>query len=157
MIFYTRYNRPKAVVPPIGDGTAPVYEEVVKDGRRTLEITGKDNLFEVVQSSKEESLVYNIIARYQRGDLMALNQRVGQYMDVVGMPTNLAEAHQAVIDARRTFDSLPAEIRKKFDNSFDLYLEQVAKAKPEEIQAMFGLTPADVATPVVKDGEEDVA
>ena len=157
MSFYSRNNRPKAVVPPIGDGTAPVYEEIVKDGRRSLEITGKDNLFEVVQSSKEESLVYNIISRYQRGDLMALNQRVGQYMDVVGMPTNLAEAHQALIDAQRTFDSLPADVRKKFDNSFDLYLEQVAKSTPEQIQALFGLTTADVATTEVKDGDGDVA
>lgn len=120
-------------------------------------MNGKDNLFEFVQASKEESLVYNIISRYQRGDLMALNQRVGQYMDVVGMPTNLAEAHQAVIDARRTFDGLPADIRKKFDNSFDLYLEQVAKSTPEQIQALFGLTPADVATTDVKDGDVDVA
>lgn len=157
MSFFSRNNRPKAVSPPIGDGTVPKYEEVVKDGRRGLVENGKDNLFEFVQASKEESLVYNIINRYQRGDLMALNQRVGQYIDVVGMPTNLAEAHQAVIDARRTFDGLPAEIRKKFDYSFDLYLEQVAKSTPEQIQALFGLTPADVATSDVKDGDVDVA
>lgn len=155
MSFFSRNNRPATIVHPVGDGTTPVYEEVTRDGRTVLEATGKDNLFEFVQASKEETLVYNIISRYQRGDVNALHQRVGQYMDVVGMPTNLAEAHQVLISQRRVFDSLPVEIRKKFDDDFNLYVATVAKSTPTELQTLFGVTSTDVATHSedVKDGD----
>lgn len=155
MSFYSRNNRPATIVHPVGDGTTPKYEEVTRDGRTFLEETGKDNLFEFVQASKEETLVYNIIARYQRGDVTALHKRVGQFMDVVGMPTNLAEAHQVLISQRRVFDSLPVDVRKKFDDDFNVYVETVAKSTPAQLQTLFGVTSSDVAThnDDVKDGD----
>lgn len=155
MTIFTRFNRPKAVVPPIGDGTVPIYEEVLDEhGHMSLQITGQDNLFDYVQSSKEETLVYNIISRYQRGDLTALNKRVGQYIDVVGMPTNLAEAHQRLIDVENKFNSLPVDIKKKFDNSFNVYVQTVSNASPDQLMQIFGVTKEQVA--VVKDGDTNV-
>ena len=154
MIFYSRTNRPKTIVPPIGDGTAPEYEEVFENGIYYLRETGKTNLFDMVQASKEETLVYNIIARYQRGDLNALNQRVGQYMDVVGMPTNLAEAHQVMLDVQRKFDSLSPEIKGKFDNDVNVFVNAVSHATPDQLRGYFGVTKAQVDN--VKDGDNNV-
>lgn len=155
MIFFSRNHRPMTLVPPIGDGTAPIYEEIIENGVTVLKKTGVDNLFEYVQSSKEESLVYNIISRYQRGDITALSQRVGQYMDVVGMPTNLAEAYSTMLDVRAKFDALPVDIRKQFNNDINVFIDVVSHATPEQLQGIFGVTQAQVNE--VKDGDTDVA
>lgn len=148
MTFFSRLNRPVAVVPPIGDGTAPIYEEIFENGHVYLKKTGSENLFEFVQASKEETLVYNIIARYRRGDLNALNQRAGQYIDVVGMPSNLAEAHAVMQDVQRKFNSLSPDVRKNFSNDVNVFIDVVSHSKPDELMSYFGVTKADVAKEV---------
>lgn len=155
MTFFSRNDRPVTKVPPIGDGTAPKYEEFFENGQYFLKETGKENLFDFVQASKEETLVYNIISRYQRGDLNALNQRVGQYMDVVGMPTNLAEAHAVMLDVQRKFDSLSPEIKSKFDNDVNVFVDAVSHATPAKLQEYFGVTQQQID--VVKEGENIVS
>lgn len=155
MSFFSRLHRPVTVVPPIGDGTAPIYEEIVENGATVLRKTGEENLYDYVQASKEESLVYNIIARYQRGDVTALNQRVAQYMDVVGMPTNLAEAYSTMIDVQRKFDSLSPDMKKKFDNDVNVFVDVVSHATTAQLQDIFGVTQEQVN--VVKDGDGNVA
>ena len=155
MSFFSRNHRPMTVVHPIGDGTAPIYEEVIENGATVLKQTGADNLFEYVQSSKEESLVYNIISRYQRGDITALSQRVGQYMDVVGMPTNLAEAYSTMLAVQSKFDALPVDIRKQFDNDINVFIDVVSHATPEQLQGIFGVTQSQIDE--VKDGDGSVA
>lgn len=161
MSFFSRNHRPVTKVPPIGNGTAPTYEEVFDPeiGEYRLIESGSDNLFDFVQASKEESLVYNIIAKYQRGDVNALNRCVGQYMDVVGMPTNLAEAHATMLDVERKFNSLSPEIRSNFDNDINVFIDVVSHATPEQLQGYFGVTPSDVANANidVKDGDGSVA
>lgn len=155
MIFFSLLNRPKAKVPPIGDGTCPTYGEVVKNGHARLEITGKDNLYEYVQASKEECSIYNILARYQRGDTDVLNRRVGQYLDVVGMPTNMAEAYRVMNDVKRKFDALTPDIRKMFDNNVNVFVDKVSHATPDGLREMFGVTAEQVDK--VKDGDGNVA
>ena len=154
MTFYSRNDRPVAKVPPIGDGTAPIYEEVFENGVYSLRETGSENLFDFVQASKEESLVYNIIARYQRGDVNALNRCQGQYMDVVGMPTNLAEAHATILDVQRKFNSLDPEIRSNFNNDVNVFIDVVAHSTPDALASYFNVTPVNTD---VKDGDGNVA
>lgn len=155
MKFFSRNNRPATVVSPIGDGSAPIYEEFFENGQYELRETGKDNLFDFVQSSKEESLVYNILERYQRGDLNALNRRVGQYIDVVGMPTNLAEAHRVVLDVQAKFNSLSPDVKKKFNNDVNVFVDTVVHSDVNKLRDLFGVTAKDVES--VKDGDGNVA
>lgn len=154
MNFFSRLNRPETIPHPVGDGTVPIYEEFVEDGHRVLKETGRDNLFDYVQASKDECDIYNILARYQRGDVDVLNRRQGQYLDVVGLPTNMAEAHQLMIDVERKFNSLDPEIRKKFDNSVDVFVDKVAHSDEAGLRDLFGI-PAENTD--VKDGDGDVA
>ena len=137
---YSRFNRPKAVVPPIGDGTSPVFEEVFENGYSKLVVVRRDNLFDFVQASKADTLVYNIISRYQRGDLNALNQRFGQFMDVVGMPTNLAEAYATMIDVQRKFDMLDSDLKAKFDNNVNVFVSKVSTATADDLRTIFGVS-----------------
>lgn len=154
MSFFSRLNRLETIPHPVGDGTAPIYEEFVEDGHRVLKETGRENLFDYVQASKDECDIYNILARYQRGDVDVLNRRQGQYLDVVGLPTNMAEAHQLMIDVERKFNSLDPEIRKKFDNSVDVFVDKLAHSDEAGLRDLFGI-PAENTD--VKDGESDVA
>lgn len=144
VVIYSRFNRPKTVPPVVGDGTAPVYEKRLVDGACRLMQTGVTNLFDFVQASKEDTLIYNLIDRFTRGDINALNQRVGQYLDVVGLPSTLAEAQQLMIDVQTKFDRLSADVKAKFDNSVSVYVNSVAKSSPEQLREMFGITQKDV-------------
>lgn len=155
MIFASRLNRPQTILSPMGDGSAQKYEESFEDGFPHLVPAGKDNLFEYVQASKDECLVSNIIERYKRGDVDVLNRRAGQYMDVVGMPTNLAEAHQVMIDVQRKFDSLDPEVRKNFDNDINVFVDKVSHATGDQLKDLFGVTDKQIES--VKDGDGDVA
>lgn len=155
VVIYSRFKRPPCVSPRVGDGTAPVYEKRLVDGVCRLVQTGVTNLFDFVQSSKEDTLIYNLIDRFNRGDVNALNQRVGQYLDVVGLPNTLAEAQQLMIDVQNKFDRLDADIKAKFDNSVSVYVNSVAKSSPDELRAIFGITQDDINNHK-KDGELDV-
>lgn len=155
MSFFSRLNRPDTIPHPVGDGTAPVYEEVFENGEFVLKATGKDNLFEYVQASKADCDIYNLLARYQRGDISVLSSRVGQYLDVVGMPTNLAEAHQLLLNVQQKFNSLSPDIRKMFDNDVNVFIDKISHSTPDGLREMFGVTQDQIAN--VKDGVVDVA
>ena len=153
MTFFSAYNRPKAKVPPIGNGSAPVYEEVLDDGDPHLRVSGQDNLFEYVQASKDETNIYIIIERYRRGDITALAKNNGQYIDVTGMPTTLMDAYAVMNKARRNFENMPEDVRAKFDDDFNVYLQTVSTSTPEQLQSLFG-TPSGTPDPTPKEGEE---
>lgn len=154
MPFFSRCNRPATVPVPVGNVTTPTYEERLVDGVHRLVKVGMTNLFGYVQSSKEETLIYNLLDRFAKGDPTALMAKRGQFLDVVGMPSTLAEAQQLMINATEKFNALPADVRAKFDNDVHKYVSQVANASLDDLKEMFGeKSPA----PVVKDGDGDVA
>lgn len=152
VVFFSRSDRPPTKPAPIGDGTAPIFEERFVDGVRTLVETGRQPLNEFVQASLEDTKIYNIISRYQRGDESALNKVVGQYMDVVGMPTNLAEAQNALINIERNFNKLPAELKEKFNNNVNEFVQVVSTGKLADVMNEFNNDSAPV-TSAVKDGD----
>lgn len=122
----SRFNRPTTIASPIGDGHSPVYEERIVEGKRKLVQVGADNINEFVQKSLEDTKIYNILAKYENGNIDVLNQMHGEYLDVTSLPKNLAEAHNLIINAHKTFESLPLEVRAKFDHSSDVFLQKVS-------------------------------
>lgn len=111
---------------PMGDGTQPIFEERLVDGKKMLVVTGQEDLKAFIEASKDETLISSIIKRYTEGDVTALSRAQGFYADITGMPTDLASAQQTLIKLQDNFDKLPLEVRKKFDNSFDKYVEEVS-------------------------------
>jgi len=142
IIPFSRFNRPETIKAPIGDGTAPLFEERIVDGVRVLIECGRNPLNEFVQASLEETKIYNIINRYQRGDQAALNKVGGQFIDVVGMPTNLAEAQNALLSIERQFNSLPGEVKEKFGNNVNQFVQVVSEGKLDDVLKDFQITPA---------------
>ena len=118
----SRFSRPLSGFSPIGNGVQTVFEERLVDGVRKLVKTGVNPLNEFVQKSLADTQIYNILAKYERGNTDALNVSVGQFFDSSGFPKNLADAQNSIIKANRYFDSLPLDLRNKFDNSASVFL-----------------------------------
>ena len=83
--------------------------------------------------------------RYQRGDIDVLAQRAGMYGDFTNMPTSYAELYQNVLDAQAYFDSLPLEIRQKFDHSFSKFFTSIGTP---EFNTVFSQRDVDSAADV---------
>ncbi len=121
----SRFNRPKAVSAYEPSGVSPVYEERLVDGVRTLVKVNEEPLNEFVQKSLPDTLIYNILDKFNRGNIDVLNKTVGQFMDVTQFPSSLAEAQNNLIKAERHFNGLSSDVRQKFDNSPIKFMEAV--------------------------------
>lgn len=138
MDFYSRTNLPATIPQPKCEKIVPTYgKEVAKDGTIKVVETGKTNIYEKIQASKDETLIYNILDRFNAGDTSALMQRQGSYGDFTQAPKTLVEAQQALIDADRYFNSLPLEVRKEFNHSLSEFLASAGNGKLAERHAYF--------------------
>ena len=117
-------KRPRYYTDP-GSHEAEIYEMTIdKKGHKALVCTGTKDIWEEMQSYKDECDIKQIVARAAAGDYEALNQRQGYYGDITDTPATLAEAQNAIIKLSNEFDSLPPEIRAKFDNSKEVFVSQ---------------------------------
>ena len=111
---------------PSGSIYANKYTEQLDEyGKKILVVTGKTNIYERIQRDLESCDIYNILNRVSHGDLSALSQREGTYIDCTNMPTTLMEYQNIVLKAKAEFYELPIEVRKEFDNSPEMYVSQM--------------------------------
>ena len=88
---------------PSGDGTQPIFEY---DESGELVCVGRQDTDSLIQCHVEECNISAILARALNGDSSALSQRVGQYIDAVDLPSDLAQAFDAGSAGSQAFDSL---------------------------------------------------
>ena len=136
MEFYARNKYPETIACPECSKFVDTFSlEIDKaTGKKELKKTGKTNLYEKIQKSKEETLIYNILDRYQNGDTQVIEKHKGVYGDFTNMPKTLAEAQQILINAEKTFMQLPLEERKKYNHNISEFLAEISKVKIEEIK-----------------------
>lgn len=96
--------------------------QIDKKGHKILKQTGSHDIYQEIQSYHEECKIENILARAAAGDINALNQKTGFYGDITDTPKSLAEAQNDILRLNNYFESLPAEIRAKFDNSKERFI-----------------------------------
>ncbi|QCS36610.1 minor capsid protein [Capybara microvirus Cap3_SP_481] len=139
MKFYTAYNRPASEPTEIGSSIYPIYEPRIdkKTGRKILIKVGEEDLYEKIQESLEGTKIENIVRRVTLGDPTALEQRIGQYLDLTEMPENLMAAQNFILKAEAEFEKLPLEIRKEFNYSTEEYVSAYGS---EEWANRVGLT-----------------
>lgn len=113
---------------------APVYQEpgsrekliysprYDSSGVLDLEVTGKENLYDYIQSHKESTDIHVLLDRFANGETDVLQRMQGFYGDVTSMPKTYAEVLNAVIVGEETFARLPVEVKQRFDNSFAVWL-----------------------------------
>lgn len=139
LTFFSRLNLPVTICSPIGNGERSIFEERIVDGVKKLVVTGKENLKEFIESSKADTLISNIMKRFENGDVNILSRVQGFYGDVTSMPSNLAECQNLLIKLENQFNSLPAETKAKFDNSFNKYVKDVSSMSIDDFNGFFNL------------------
>lgn len=127
-----------------------------KLGNIIVEEKGKENLYDYIQSFAESCDINNIIKKFESGDLNALNQRKGEFMDLTEMPTDYFEMVNTINEAKYKFERLPIEVKQKFDNdpnkfiatigTGDWYLKLFNEKKNDEVKT------EKVVTDEVKEG-----
>lgn len=145
MIFRTRSSPPVEFSVDLSHTCVVIEDtEVIKDGVRVVVPKGEIDLYSKVQADKASCNVYNILQRFTRGDVDVIQQRVGQFIDTVGMPTSIIEAHRKLDTMRKSFESMPAEFKEKFGGSFDTFVEKGATLSPADLAAMVSPKKAEV-------------
>lgn len=124
--FQSIYNYKEGNPNETGTEFDNTYHVERKDGRAQLIKDGKTNRYEKIQSFKEECLIENILAK-ATVDPTILNAHTGQYGDFTKMPKTLMEAQNMTLRINQEFMKLPAEVRAKFGNSLDNYINEYGK------------------------------
>lgn len=119
MAFYSRTNKPATIAYPKSEKTIPTFSlEIDKTtGKKTLKETGKTNIYDKIQASAEQTKIYNILDRFNAGDIDAINKVKGHYGDFTNLPRTLAEAQQQLINAEKLFYQQPLEVRQEFNHN----------------------------------------
>uniref|UniRef100_A0AAU8B7C3 Internal scaffolding protein n=1 Tax=Dulem virus 128 TaxID=3145605 RepID=A0AAU8B7C3_9VIRU len=122
-LFATQFQAHKRVFQNPGSGERILYtSRLNEDGTIDLVPSGKDNLYAFIQSHKDSCDIHVLLARYANGDVDALSRAQGAYGDFSQMPTTYAELLNSVIQGEAMFNSLPVEVREKFDHSFEKFM-----------------------------------
>lgn len=87
------------------------------DGHLVVFKSGKSNLQDYINSFRESCDINNLVAKYQRGEILDFNFVQGAYIDASNMPTNYAEMVNFVKEGNEVFDSLPSELKEQFNNN----------------------------------------
>lgn len=117
-------SEPRPVeVNPSGDSVVQEYElEYSPQGVPHLVPTGTYDLYEVIQSFRDECDLGKIFQRYANGDVMALNKRQGVYADISDMPQDIFAAANLLDRVEDIYYGLDAVTRSRV-GSFEDFLK----------------------------------
>ena len=112
MEFYNQNNLPPKIPTPSGSPWRTKYKKSTdEEGNVTIVECGKTNVYEKIQAAKDSTMIYNIIERYQNGEI-GLIQRQGYYGDVSNVPKDIFEAEEQAKEASNNLNKLPKELRQ---------------------------------------------
>lgn len=137
---FTPYEdeKPKRLPNEPGNIIEPQYRERYdENGNAYLEQVGEINTYEKIQSYKDEVDPMSILARYTAGDTTVM-ANPGWYIDTSKLPANYIEWRNLMNEQKEKFETLPLEIRNKFNNNFDQWA--ATAGEPEWIEKM-GIMP----------------
>ncbi|QCQ84594.1 internal scaffolding protein [Blackfly microvirus SF02] len=86
------------------------------------------------QEFKDECDINIFMDRYQKGVIGMPAPREPLYVDLTSAPRDLMEAHDIMMAATRSFMSLPAVVRREFDNDAFKFVDFAAN--PENVAKM---------------------
>ena len=129
MEFKTQYDARDRVFSDPGSPEHITYAgHYDEKGRVVLEESGRENLYDYIQSYAESCDIHVLMKRYSKGDVDALSQKQGFYGDFLDFPKTYAEVLNHMNEMERQFMALPVETREKFGNSFTEFLAASGEA-----------------------------
>lgn len=137
---FTPYEdeKPKRLPNEPGNIIEPQYRERYdENGNAYLEQIGEINTYEKIQSYRDEVDPMSILARYAAGDTTVM-ANPGWYIDTSKLPANYIEWRNLMNEQKEKFETLPLEIRNKFNNNFDQWA--ATAGEPEWLENM-GIMP----------------
>lgn len=135
MKFITQYDARERTVSNPGDPIHITYAgHYDEKGRVVLEESGRENIYDQIQSYAESCDIHVLMNRYLNGDVSALSKAQGQFLDVTNFPKTYADMLNFVNDMEKQFMSLPAQVRSEFGNSFSEYL--AASGSPDFMERL---------------------
>lgn len=144
--YFTKNNHPKTEPQDYHHEYVTNYVELFdKNGEPYLEPTETYNQWERTQSYADDCKIENVIAAAQRGDFSMLMQRKPTYMDATGLPKTLAEAQNLVIRMKDEFMKMPNEVKEKFNNSPEMYVNMMGTPEFDKIMGSYNKHIADIA------------
>lgn len=132
----TQYNQ-KGICPPTEPGSPFEWtwkEQYDKNGYCTVVHDRQFNMQEEIQSHAESVDLEILIARYESGDLDALNQKQPSFADIIDVPNSYADVMNMRAATKRYFYDLPIEVRSEFNQDFEQFAAQLGS---EECNAIF--------------------
>lgn len=118
-------KRLERIETPAGERMKQEYTAVVlPDGSFNLVEAGETDLQEYINSFAESVSIEHILAMCAAGDTSALSVRQGSYIDTTEMPKTFRDCLDIVIKGKAQFDSLPVEVKQKFDNDFQRWFSE---------------------------------
>lgn len=140
------------------------YKEgwIFDDGELKWVLKEKVPMDAQIQAEKDLVELHAILKRYEDGDNSALNRVQGMYLDTVDLPSNYAEMYAAVNRANDVFDSMPIEIKEKYNNNAATFwknygtdaFDNLMNAYRSEVYSRYGMND-DEPINTVKDMEND--
>lgn len=155
MQFKTQYDARERLFSNPGDPIHITYAgHYDEKGRVVLEESGRENIYDQIQSYAESCDIHVLMKRYMNGDVSALSQAQGQFLDVTDFPKTYADMLNFVNDMERSFMSLPADVRAEFGNSFSEYL--AASGAPDFLERLgIKKEPEKESTPAIPEVKEE--
>lgn len=154
MQFSTQYDARDRVFSNPGDPIHITYAgHYDEKGRVVLVESGRENIYDQIQSHAESCDIHVLMKRYLNGDATALSQAQGQFLDATQFPKTYADMLNFVNEQERAFMALPVDVREKFGNSFTEYL--AASGEPDFLERLgFKKEPAAESTPAIPEVKE---
>lgn len=139
MTFKTQYDPHDRVHQPEGSPIKTLYgPKFDGNGRMYLIETGKENLYDYIQSHADSVDIHVILKQFEQGDVSVLSRVQGAYGDFTQMPKTFAEALNTLIAAEQYFNSLPVETRAQFGHNFSQF---IASMDASDFSSRMGITP----------------
>lgn len=114
---------------------SPVFD---KQGRMSLEETGRENLYDYIQSHADSVDIHVILKQFEQGDVSVLSRVQGAYGDFTQMPKTFAEALNTMVAAEQYFMSLPVDVRAQFGHNFNQF---IASMDSPDFTSRMGISP----------------
>lgn len=123
MVFTTQFDARDRCFSPVGSCVKIMYSGRYDErGHVVLDESGKINLYDEIQSHADSCDIHVIMDRYVSGDVTALSQVQGAFLDVSNMPKTYAEYLNTMNSLERSFLALDPDVRSRFGNSFAQFL-----------------------------------
>ena len=122
-MFKTAFDSHPRVYQKPGSPVHVLYSSKVdEDGNIQLVESGVEDIYDSIQSHKDSCDIHVLLKRFANGEVDVLSRVQGAYGDFTSFPSTYAELLNSMIAGQAYFESLPVEVRAKFDHSFERFM-----------------------------------